>query len=73
MGSGHKSEQDSSWTQQNAQNRQSGDSAAAGGSSADDDDDDRRGNRGKGNKGKNTNKGWHKGWDDPASSGSTKY
>ena len=81
MGSGHKSEQDSTWTQQNAQNRQSGDSAAAGGDSAaaggtgagDDDDDERRGNRGKGNKGKNTNKGWHKGWEDPASSGSTRY
>ena len=49
------------------------DGEAAGGTSAGDDDDDRRGNRGKGNKGKNTNKGWHKGWDDPASSGSTRY
>ena len=48
-GSGHQSSQDSTWTQKNAQNRQSGE------------------NR------QHANKGWHKGWDNPASSGSSRY
>ena len=67
MGSGHQAEQNSTWSERNAHNRQRGDHAASG-SSADDDD-----RRGRGNKARNSNKGWHKGWDDPASSGSTRY
>jgi hypothetical protein len=66
MGSGHTSSQDSTWSEKNAQNRQSGDASASAGASADDDDKRK-------NKKEHANKGWHKGWDDPASSGSTKY
>jgi hypothetical protein len=61
-GTGHQSSQDSTWSQANAQNRQSGDPSASA------DDDDKRGQ-----KGRHANKGWHKGWDNPASSGSTRY
>ena len=59
------SSQDSTWSEKNAQNRQSADASASAGASADDDEE--RKNKSK------QNKGWHKGWDDPASSGSTKY
>jgi hypothetical protein len=63
-GSGHQSSQDSTWSQANSQDRQQG-SASAGASA----NDDKPGNRSR----QHTNKGWHKGWDNPESSGSTRY
>jgi hypothetical protein len=65
-GSGHQSSQDSTWSQANEQNRQRG-SASAGASA--DEDRDQRENRSR----QHTNKGWHKGWDNPENSGSTRY
>lgn len=73
MGSGHQSDQTSSMTEENEYNRQRGDrSAAAGGTSADDDDDHPGKGKAKGNPG-NENRGWHKGWENPERSGSTRY
>ena len=68
MGKGHSADQSSTTADANMKNRQRGDSMSSQGSRSDqyssrkDDDKERHANR-----------GWHKGWDNPESSGSTRY
>jgi hypothetical protein len=68
MGKGHSADQSSTTADANMKNRQRGDSMSSQGSRSDqyssrkDDDKERHANR-----------GYHKGWDNPESSGSTRY